>query len=172
MRNLAIVLIVGFFCTVGACAGGLMYLAAEGQKRPRDLSGTDLDGQPMSLEEYRGKVVLLVFWADDNEHDRASAAQCRELQARFANQPFAVVGVCGCATRGYAKLRAEREGHSYRSFFDRRGGPIARAYQVRRRPSYVVLAADGSLVQTYTGPVGVDLVAADVERLLGETRGR
>jgi hypothetical protein len=164
-------LIVFFFCTVGACSGLLMYLAADARQQPREITGTDLDGQPLSLDAYRGKIVLLIFWADDNPDDRATAARCRELQARFADQPFAVVGVCGCATRGYAKLVAEREGHTYRSFFDRRGGPIAREFQVRRRPTYLLLAADGSLGQGYTGPLRVELVAEEVERMLTEMRG-
>jgi cytochrome oxidase Cu insertion factor (SCO1/SenC/PrrC family) len=37
-------------------------LALIGKPVP-DFSATDLDGKPISLEQYRGKVVLLDFWA-------------------------------------------------------------------------------------------------------------
>ena len=33
------------------------------RKSVPDFSATDLDGKPISLQQYRGKVVLLDFWA-------------------------------------------------------------------------------------------------------------
>jgi cytochrome oxidase Cu insertion factor (SCO1/SenC/PrrC family) len=32
-------------------------------KPARDISGSDADGTPFHLSDYRGKVVLLDFWA-------------------------------------------------------------------------------------------------------------
>ena len=29
-----------------------------------DIVGKDLDGEPFSLSDYRGNVVMLVFWGD------------------------------------------------------------------------------------------------------------
>ena len=29
-----------------------------------EIDGTDLDGAPMRLSDYRGKVVVLSFWGD------------------------------------------------------------------------------------------------------------
>ena len=34
-----------------------------GQRAP-EISGEDLNGQEFKLSDYRGKVVLLSFWAD------------------------------------------------------------------------------------------------------------
>lgn len=39
-------------------AGGLNI----GQQAP-EIAGTDLDGKELKLSDYRGKVVLLDFWA-------------------------------------------------------------------------------------------------------------
>lgn len=36
---------------------------AEVGKMAQDIRGIDADGQPFQLSDYRGKVVLLDFWA-------------------------------------------------------------------------------------------------------------
>lgn len=36
---------------------------ADSGKPAREVSGSDADGKPFQLSDYRGKVVLLDFWA-------------------------------------------------------------------------------------------------------------
>jgi len=52
--------------TLGEVAEGVIHEArqlAVGKKAP-EIEGTDLEGKPMKLSEFRGKVVLLDFWGD------------------------------------------------------------------------------------------------------------
>jgi cytochrome oxidase Cu insertion factor (SCO1/SenC/PrrC family) len=39
-----------------------ILVAAVGHPAP-DIEGKDVDGKPMNLRDFRGKVVLLDFWA-------------------------------------------------------------------------------------------------------------
>jgi hypothetical protein len=45
----------------GGGAGGAGF--AIGQVAP-EISGEDVDGKPMKLSDYRGKVVVLDFWGN------------------------------------------------------------------------------------------------------------
>ncbi len=47
-----------------ALIGCLTTSTSLSKGRPaRDIHGTDADGQALQLSDYRGKVVLLDFWA-------------------------------------------------------------------------------------------------------------
>jgi thiol-disulfide isomerase/thioredoxin len=58
-----------------------------------DLVGTDSHGQPIRLSSWRGRVVVLNFWATWCGPCRAEVPLLNDLQARFAGQGLAVVGV-------------------------------------------------------------------------------
>jgi hypothetical protein len=54
--------VVGLFLT--GCAG-LEGSSSLGVGKPApEIEGEDVDGKPMKLSDYRGKVVLLDFWGN------------------------------------------------------------------------------------------------------------
>ena len=57
------------------------------------LALQDLDGRTHALEDYRGKVVLINFWATWCEPCRAEMPSISKLRASLAGQPFAVLAV-------------------------------------------------------------------------------
>jgi thiol-disulfide isomerase/thioredoxin len=62
-------------------------------KQAPDIIGEDLSGARFKLSDYRGKVVLLVFWASWCGPCIASVPHEKELVERFKGRPFAVIGV-------------------------------------------------------------------------------
>ena len=58
-----------------------------------DFSITDLDGQAVALRSYRGKVVLLNFWATWCEPCRKEIPRFLEFQKQYGPQGFQVLGV-------------------------------------------------------------------------------
>jgi hypothetical protein len=106
------------------------------------IEGVDLDGQPMRLSDYRGKVVLVYFWGP-RYYDHAE--EHHKLLAAMAGKPFAIVGVNDAEKPSIAKPVVEKHQITWPSFWD--GvywkGPIHSNWQVRSWPSTYILDQNG-----------------------------
>jgi thiol-disulfide isomerase/thioredoxin len=58
-----------------------------------DFSLPDLSGQKLDLSSYRGKVVLLDFWATWCDPCREEIPHFVELQKRYGDQGLQIIGV-------------------------------------------------------------------------------
>jgi peroxiredoxin len=93
-------LLVGLVALGGAL--GIYYLAhssrskgehaAAGKIAP-DFSLPDLSGRQIQLSAYRGKVVLLDFWATWCEPCRQEIPHFVDLQNKYGSQGFQTIGV-------------------------------------------------------------------------------
>lgn len=57
------------------------------------LRGRTIRGQVVDISKYRGKTVLVQYWATWCEPCKADMAQIRELLAKYGKQGFEVIGV-------------------------------------------------------------------------------
>ena len=58
-----------------------------------DFSATDFDGKPISLRDYRGKVVLLDFWAVWNSFCIGDVLRVKKIYDTYKDQGFDIIGV-------------------------------------------------------------------------------
>jgi TolA-binding protein/peroxiredoxin len=72
-------------------AGALRRLSLTGN--PLQLAGKNLQGQPISIEQYRGKVVLVVFWASYAQPFLADAETLKSVYAKHQKSGFEIVGI-------------------------------------------------------------------------------
>jgi RNA polymerase sigma factor (sigma-70 family) len=132
-----------------------------------EIDGVDLDGKPLKLSGYRGKVVVLVFWGSWCGPCMREVPHERELAERYKDKPFAVLGVnCG-EEKAAAVAAVKSAGITWPNWND--GGPaegaIAKRYHISGYPTVFVIDAQGIIRQKKV--LGRSLDRA-VEELLGE----
>jgi len=112
-----------------------------------DIVGTDLDGKPLRLSEFRNKVVVLTFSAEWCAICRAQAPYEQFLMDRYAEWPLVLLGVQAASNRDAARRDHQANPVAHRVWWDQArgetGGPIATAWNVRGWPASYVLDGDG-----------------------------
>ncbi len=133
----------------------------------RNISGEDLEGRPLKLSDYRGKVVVLDFWADWCGFCRQMYPQEQDLVQRFKDRPFALLGINSDEDRESICRTVARRGLGWRSWWDSGpdGGRIRRDWHVDSYPTIFVL--DHKHVIRFKGVRGKELDEA-VARLVKE----
>jgi peroxiredoxin len=90
--------------------------------------GQDLDGQKINLNDYRGKVVVLVFWCCGY----SEALELRKLLEQMSEKPVALLGISGDNKLDRAKADAEKYQVSWPSIWDGQDQPIHKAWNVNK----------------------------------------
>ncbi len=121
-----------------------MLNLAVGKPAP-EIQGVDVDGDPLKLSDYRGKVVVLVFWGSWCGPCMAQVPRERDLLERLKGEPFGLLGVDCEPDKDTARGVMARERMTWPNWYDgaQGEGPIAHRYHVRAYPSFFVLDARG-----------------------------
>jgi thiol-disulfide isomerase/thioredoxin len=129
-----------------------------------ELEGEDLAGNKLKLSAYRGKVVVLDFWAFWCPHCVKMLPHERQLVQRLSKRPFVLLGINADRDREATQKRLEKEEITWPNFWDS-GGKLSQQYRVSYLPTIYVLDARGII--RYRDVRGEELEQA-VETLLRE----
>lgn len=155
--------------TFGQHAATLLHEIRElvvGKPAP-EIEGHDVDGNPLRLSDYRGKVVALVWWASWCGNCMAMVPHERKLVRRLEGEPFVLLGVNGDENRSRARHEMQANGITWRSWYD--GGPdgtISTAWNVTGWPTVYVLDPEG--VIRYKGHRSEEDLDLAIDTLLEE----
>ena len=107
-----------------------------------DFEVVDLDGQTLSLKKYKGKIVLLDFWATWCPPCIAEMPNLKRIYAKFQNKNFIIIGIS--LDRGIAPLKSyiSNENISWPQYFDN-GGQIAKIYGITHIPTTFLIDGKG-----------------------------
>ena len=143
-----------------------MSKLAIGKASP-EIEADDLDGVPFRLTQYRGKVVVLTFWATWCGPCMAMVPHERTMVKRFEGKPFALLGINGDQDKDNAKRAVRERQINWRSWWDAsaKNEPISKTWNVRGWPTGYVIDHNGII--RYKNLRGRELEEA-VERLLKE----
>lgn len=129
-----------------------------------DIVGQDVEGEKFRLHDFRGKVVVLDFWADWCPYCAEMYPQERLLLEKHKGQPFVILGI-NCDQKDRLQNAIELRKVTWRSWWDGREGPIAKKWNVTTLPTTYVLDHTGTI--RFKGIRGTDLEEA-IEVLLKE----
>lgn len=136
-----------------------------------EIRGKDLDGKPMKLSDFRGKVVLVDFWATWSGASVAQIPHNRELLATHKDKPFAIVGINADEVDEELFTALEKNKVNWRSFQNRPEDSeveIADEWNVTALPTLYLLDAKGKIRKIWeTTPDKAEL-DAEIEKLLAE----
>jgi thiol-disulfide isomerase/thioredoxin len=139
----------------------------------KEFSFNDLQGRPHKLSDFRGKVVLLDFWATWCKPCLADFPQLKDLYTRYRASGFEIIGL-DCETLGddapdaetiltgakQAKAVVARLGATWTMAETKSAVPIAtKHFQVESLPTKVLLDRQGQIIQKIAN-------GAELERLL------
>jgi peroxiredoxin len=116
------------------------------------LALQDLDGRPQRLEDYRGKVVLVNFWATWCEPCREEMPSMNKLRASLAARPFAVLAVNLAESEARIRRFMEQVPLEFPVLLDR-DSAVARAWRARVLPMSFLVGPDGRIRYTVVGEI-------------------
>ena len=122
-------------------------LALIGKPVP-DFSAVDLEGSPISLQQYRGKVVLLDFWAVWNSFCINDILNVKKIYDTYKDQGFEVIGVSLDTDETKLRNYLKENDIPWRQIFtgQERQCPIVQQSDVRSIPTRWLIDRDGKLI--------------------------
>lgn len=114
-------------------------------KKAIDFNVKDLDGNDLSLEQYRGKVILLDFWAVWCGPCIAEMPNVKGVYKKYKDDNFQIIGVSLDNSRDTLVGYLEKEGITWPQVFDGNGwqNQVAKMYGIRAIPHMYLIDGDG-----------------------------
>ena len=125
------------------------------------------DGSVLAVEDLRGKVVLVDFWASWCQPCRDEAPALAQVYREYRERDVEFVGVNLWDNPGDAELFLEQQGHEYPNGIDA-DGKIAISYGVRGIPEKFFINRNGEIARKFTGPMNPALLRQALDALLSE----
>lgn len=167
MRRVFAALLLGF--ALPASVGAATFEARPPAAAPA-LQARDLGGQPRTLADCRGKVVLLNFWASWCPPCRQEMPSMERLRVRMAGRPLAIVAVSSAEPAADVAEYLSRMPLGFDVLLDSEGANTRR-WKVFAMPTSFLVDAGGQLRQVITGAIDWDTGDGldAIEALLAET---
>lgn len=137
-----------------------------GQVLPDFSAAVDLDGKPISLADYRGKVVLLDFWAVWCGPCLGEIPRIKAVYEKYHDKGFDVIGVSLDEDAAVLREFIKEEEIPWRQIFDgqRWDGHLVQQYGVRSIPAPFLIDREGKVISVKArGHLLSELVEAEIE---------
>jgi thiol-disulfide isomerase/thioredoxin len=139
------------------------------EKAAADFALTDLSGKTVRLSDFKGKIVLLDFWATWCAPCRKEIPDLIQLQRQYASRGFTVLGIAldeeGAAV---VKPLAQKLIINYPVVIG--NTQVAAAYGgIQAVPTTLLIGRDGGILKTYLGAREKSEFQSDIQSALQRT---
>lgn len=130
-------------------------------KAPPALEGKDHDGKPLSLDAYRGRYLLIDYWATYCGPCMAELPKMHDVYTRYHEEGFDIVGISVDPSEQPLDAFLKRTSIPWRIAWDGDSGPPTNSdrYEVDAVPTTFLIGPDGKVVY-------VNASSDDLERML------
>ncbi len=144
------------------------------------FSLVDKTGRPKQLADYRGKVVLVNFWATDCGGCRLEIPWLVDLDKTFKDKKVAVIGISldisyeDLKNAGEAWSRVNPFVESYQIAYPilMDDGRASKGYGIDALPASYLIDTRGRVAATYVGLIDERNVEANIRALLAEDQAK
>ena len=149
-----------------AAAVAALVLAPPPPAANLKFSFKDVDGKKVSLSQFKGKVILLDFWATWCIPCKAEIPGFIELQKKYAAQGLQIVGISVDDSQAMAKKYAVEMKMNYPVLLAEGKEDILKAYDpIPSIPVSIIIDRDGRIVWRHLGIAAMDVFEKEIAAL-------
>jgi peroxiredoxin len=142
--------------------------ACDSKGRPAKLNFTfkDVDNRKVSLSDFKGKVILLDFWATWCVPCKAEIPGFIDLQKKYGGRGLQIIGLSVDDPAGTAKKYADDMKMNYPVLLAEGKEEILQAYDpIPSIPVSVVIGRDGRICSKHIGIAPMDVFEKEIASL-------
>ena len=149
-----------------AAAVAALVLATPTPAANLKFSFKDIDGKKVSLSQFKGKVIILDFWATWCVPCKAEIPDFIELQKKYGAQGLQIIGLSVDDSMAMAKKYATEMKMNYPVLLADGKEDILRAYDpIKSIPVSVVIDRQGRIVARHLGIAAMDVFEKEIAAL-------
>ena len=169
------VLLISLMLTIGGAHAKELKQVTP-RKAPGALALKDLDGKPHTLADYKGRVVLINFWATWCPPCRAEMPSMQRLKMAMKDKPFTILAVNMAETETEVRtfLKETRDPKIDFTILMDKDGKALKQWKVFVFPTSYVLDTQGKVRYTLLGSTEWDEgdTLKKIEALLPKTAAK
>ncbi|HXY55203.1 MAG TPA: TlpA disulfide reductase family protein [Nitrospirota bacterium] len=114
------------------------------------FSLTDLNGKASTLQQFKGKVVFLDFWAPWCDSCREELPALDALYKKYKNDGLEIIGIDMDPSEKLVREFLQKGPITFTILIDRKGA-MRREYRVRTLPTAFIIGKDGVIRSMHMG---------------------
>jgi peroxiredoxin len=127
----------------------IAYSGQVGSSAP-DFSLSDLAGKPVSLQQFKGKVILLDFWAPWCDQCRAELPKLDDLYKQHGKDGFEIIGIGIDTSESQVTEFLQKIPITFTILIDKKNN-VRKAYHFRTLPTTFIIGRDGVIRYVHLG---------------------